>query len=262
MTTRDPSPQWLCIQTRYLFPFVLFPVFVETDRFPFLSHFSSPSSSLQGELISGDQNGSIKIWDLTANACTHELVPEEGVPIRSVSVAADGSLLVASNSKGNCYIWKMENGRDTTDLKPVLKLEAHDTYVLKCLLSPDVRYERDPPSTSSLFPASSFPLPFFSPDDFLPPCLFFSTMTRLLATASADSTIKIWNTSDFSLEKVLSGHQRWVWDMVFSADSAYLVSASSDHVARLWDLQQGETIRTYSGHQKATVCVALNDTGS
>ena len=83
-----------------------------------------------------------------------------------------------------------------------------------------------------------------------------------MATASADSTIKIWNTSDFSLEKVLTGHQRWVWDMVFSADSAYLVSASSDHVARLWDISQGDTIRTYSGHQKATVCVALNDTGS
>lgn len=53
----------------------------------------------QGELISGDQNGSIKIWDLTANTCSHELVPDEGVPIRSLSVAADGSMLVACNNK-------------------------------------------------------------------------------------------------------------------------------------------------------------------
>jgi len=142
---------------------------------------------MQGELISGDQNGSIKIWDLTANACTHELVPEEGVPIRSVSVAADGSLLVASNSKvrfpsiacklwfavililiassvdnrqGNCYIWRMENGRDTTDLKPILKLEAHDTYVLKCLLSPDVRYCPHPPLCQMSHQSFSF---FFFP---------------------------------------------------------------------------------------------------
>lgn len=28
----------------------------------------------QGELISCDQNGSVRIWDLSANACTHELV--------------------------------------------------------------------------------------------------------------------------------------------------------------------------------------------
>jgi G protein beta subunit-like protein len=57
----------------------------------------------------------------------------------------------------------------------------------------------------------------------------------------------------------LQGHQRWVWDCAFSADSAYLVTASSDHVARLWELQNGETIRQYKGHHKAAVCVALND---
>jgi G protein beta subunit-like protein len=28
----------------------------------------------QGELITCDQNGAVKIWDLTAHSCTHELV--------------------------------------------------------------------------------------------------------------------------------------------------------------------------------------------
>lgn len=28
----------------------------------------------------------------------------------------------------------------------------------------------------------------------------------------------------YTLDKVLTGHQRWVWDMAYSADSAYLVS--------------------------------------
>ncbi|KAF9295684.1 TOR complex subunit lst8, partial [Mortierella antarctica] len=71
----------------------------------------------------------------------------------------------------------------------------------------------------------------------------------------------IWKTENYSfeLEKTLVGHQRWVWDCAFSADSAFLVTASSDHVARLWDLATGETIRQYNGHQKAAVCVALND---
>jgi G protein beta subunit-like protein len=82
----------------------------------------------------------------------------------------------------------------------------------------------------------------------------------LLATTSADHTVKLWNCGkDFSLSRTLNGHQRWVWDCVFSADSAYLVTASSDQVARLWDLSQGETIRTYTGHTKAITCVALND---
>ena len=50
---------------------------------------------------------------------------------------------------------------------------------------------------------------------------------RYLATCSADTTVKIWSISqdyEFKQEKVLQGHQRWVWDCAFSADSAYLVT--------------------------------------
>lgn len=85
---------------------------------------------------------------------------------------------------------------------------------------------------------------------------------RLLATAAADNTVKIWNTKDWTLERTLQGHSRWVWDCAFSADSAYLVTASSDHAARLWDLSTGDTIRQYSGHQKSILCLALNDLGN
>ena len=33
---------------------------------------------------------------------------------------------------------------------------------------------------------------------------------------------------DFNHEKTLKGHQRWVWDCAFSADSAYLVTGECE----------------------------------
>jgi G protein beta subunit-like protein len=46
-----------------------------------------------------------------------------------------------------------------------------------------------------------------------------------LATCSADHTIKLWKTNNgLKLDKILTGHERWVWDCAFSADSAYLIS--------------------------------------
>lgn len=121
----------------------------------------------QGELVSCDQGGSVKVWDLSENGCSHELVPEEEVPIRSVTVASDGSCLVAGNNKGNVYVWRIQNGGyeenpsdtleanspnqitpiptvdtpsgDFTDLQPVTKFQAHDKYLTRCVLSPDVR---------------------------------------------------------------------------------------------------------------------------
>lgn len=177
----------------------------------------------QGELISCDQAGNVRIWDLGENKCTHQLIPEDDIPVRSVTVATDGSMLVAGNNvvriypllldlhtpsltnispyQGNCYVWRMIQNRDVTQLVPVCKFQAHTKYITRVLLSPDVRH---------------------------------------LATCSADHTAKIWSVDEkkFTLETALHGHQRWVWDCAFSADSAYLVTACSDHYARLWELSR------------------------
>lgn len=136
----------------------------------------------------------------------------------------------------------MIQNRDMTSMVPVCKFAAHNTYITRILLSPDVRH---------------------------------------LATCSADHTARIWavdpnrplgeangeemsgphpETGALPLKMTLHGHQRWVWDCAFSADSAYLVTACSDHYARLWELASQSIIRQYNGHHRGAVCVALNDT--
>lgn len=142
--------------------------------------------------------------------------------------------------KGNIYVWRMLQNRDITSLIPVTSFQAHNAYVTRVLLSPDVRH---------------------------------------LATCSADHNARIWSvdptaphnvkgnenlpterdSNAFPLESSLESHQRWVWDCAFSADSAYLVTASSDHYARLWELGSQAVIRQYNGHHRGAVCVALND---
>lgn len=179
----------------------------------------------QQELISGDQNGNIRVWDLTANSCSFELVPEVDTAVRSLTVMWDGSLVVAANNNGTCYVWRLLRGNQMmTHFEPLHKLQAHNAYILKCLLSPE-----------------------------------YCEPNRYLATTSSDKTVKIWNVDGFTLERTLEGHQRWVWDCVFSVDGAFLVTASSDATARLWEIQTGEAIRIYQGHLKATICCALHD---
>ncbi|ROV93719.1 hypothetical protein VSDG_06996 [Cytospora chrysosperma] len=188
----------------------------------------------QGEIISCDRSGSVRVWDLAENNCSHELIPEEDVSVSSVTVATDGSLLCAANNNGNVFVWSLIQTFDRTELQPITHFNAHKEYITRILLSPDV---------------------------------------KKLATCSADHTAKIWEVdideatrSDesglprpFPLEATLTGHQRWVWDCAFSADSAYLVTACSDHYARLWELHSQQIIRQYNGHHRGAVCVALND---
>lgn len=79
------------------------------------------------------------------------------------------------------------------------------------------------------------------------------------ATGPTPGTRPLSAPNAFPLQTTLHGHQRWVWDCAFSADSAYLVTACSDHYARLWELSTQTVIRQYNGHHRGAVCVALND---
>lgn len=53
----------------------------------------------QGEVISCDRSGSVRIWDLNENRCTYKLVPEEHIAMTCVSVASDGTVMCAGNVK-------------------------------------------------------------------------------------------------------------------------------------------------------------------
>ena len=74
------------------------------------------------------------MWDLTANACSCELVPEVGTAIRSITVAGDSSLVIAANHAGTCYVWRMQRGAGlTTHFEPHHKLKAHPGESCVCV---------------------------------------------------------------------------------------------------------------------------------
>eukprot|EP00898_Chlorokybus_atmophyticus_P001747 jgi/Chlat1/2573/Chrsp175S00149 len=154
----------------------------------------------QGELISGDQNGNIRVWDLTANACSCELVPEVDTAVRSLTVASDGSMVVAANNNGTCYVWRLSQGNQTTThFEPLHKLQAHNAYILKCLISPDCRYL----ATTS----SDHKVKLWSHQRWVWDAVF-SVDSVYLVTASSDGTARLWDVTTGEAIRVYSGHHK------------------------------------------------------
>jgi WD40 repeat protein len=63
----------------------------------------------------------------------------------------------------------------------------------------------------------------------------FSPDSTLLASASEDKTVRLWDAATGALQQTLKGHSDWVTSVAFSPDSRLLASASGDETVRLWD---------------------------
>lgn len=80
----------------------------------------------------------------------------------------------------------------------------------------------------------------------------FHPLYPLLASASEDATVKIWDAESGEFERTLKGHTNAVNAVTFSpANGSLLASASSDLSIKLWNTETWDCVRTLQGHDHA-----------
>ncbi|KPM42803.1 hypothetical protein AK830_g3718 [Neonectria ditissima] len=72
----------------------------------------------------------------------------------------------------------------------------------------------------------------------------FSHDSNLVASASQDKMVKIWDVAIGHCLTTLEGHQSWVSSVVFSHDSKLVASASQDKTVGIWDAATGHCLAT------------------
>ncbi|EIW84827.1 dynein regulator [Coniophora puteana RWD-64-598 SS2] len=77
----------------------------------------------------------------------------------------------------------------------------------------------------------------------------FHPTYSVLASASEDATVKIWDWETGEFERTLKGHTRAVLDVDFDSKGLLLVSCSSDLFIKIWDTQnEWKNTKTFAGH--------------
>lgn len=179
-----------------------------------------------GALQRASGDNAAPAWDYSSMAEWRRIPAEE--PIKSIAISPDGRI-IAGGGDGKVYLWNDAGELQLTIItEPQLMPEA-----------PKVKPEDDllGQKRPALPTAQKWVrLLVFSPDG------------KVLATAGADSTVKLWNMETGQWIRTFAGHQDLVTSVIFTPDSRAIATGSLDKNIKLWNTANGQLLGTLSQH--------------
>lgn len=202
-------------------------------------------------LISSSRDKSIKIWNVESGYCISTLKGHLDWVRRAIPSPC-GKLIASCSNDKSVRVWDFE--------KKEIKTEFHDhDHVIE-----DVQWAA-PTSTPFIQKAvgatgdsSSNTTTPSSPQS-----SSSSSISRYLASASRDKTIKFWDLQTQSILFTFKGHDNWVRGLKFHPGGRYLLSVSDDKSVKSWDIENQRCFKTLSeAHEHFVGCIDMHSKGN
>jgi serine/threonine protein kinase len=200
----------------------------------------------------GDQT--IKVWDAKTGRLLKTISSLSG-PIIDIAVAGDRVL--SAHRNGDICLWNLGDGRQLNTYR------RNDAEVWSVAfagrMDQFVAASHDWKVAMWNVEASSKPLHIFEGHKNAAQVVAFSSSSRgdVLASGSADKTIKLWNPKTAKLTRTYRGHRDFITAIVFSPDGKYMASASLDGNIRVWSTSSRRLYRSYKAHEGAIAGLAF-----
>lgn len=136
--------------------------------------------------------------------------------VNAIAWGHDGTTLASASDDCTARLWRGTGGSSSKDTYCLATLSGHKKQVYTVKWAPTGEGSRN---------ASSAPL---------------------LATASFDATVRLWDPATGKSVHTLVKHTTMVNAIAFSPDGAYLASGSADRNVHIWNVRTGALTRTYT----------------
>ena len=207
-------------------------------------------------IISGDEDGTIRIWDIEHQTLKHSWQTHQGI-LPCLAAHPREPYIVSGGADGTVKLWHIE----TKQL--VHTFGSHDGWIMCADISADGRYLatgcRDWALKIWDLQTHACVQTIGEDNKALLWSLKFSTDGKMVATASYDAQVRLWDIASGQCIHALQGHTHFIINTVnITKDSQYVVSGGHDRTVRIWETQTGQCTQVLQGHESEIWAVAIS----
>ena len=189
-------------------------------------------------LASGSSDGTVRLWN-TSNWRAENIYEIAEYGVSTLAWSADSAWLLTSDLNG--VVSLIDPAQDA----PVQQIQTDMTETPSQIgWSPtENRFAFNPSIFSfAVWDVETQAILFTKEQDGWSVLFAWSPDGSQIAEASYDSTIRLWNVEDGSLDKELVGHTAPAYNLVWTSDGATLISAGEDSAVWLWTPTEGDSL--------------------
>jgi WD40 repeat protein len=217
-------------------------------------------------IASSSDDETVKIWDWATNASVLTMHGHNG-PVHSVAWSPDGTRLASGGEDSTVSVWNVTTG----DKIHQLLCKSRSESILSVAWSPNGQWlaagrDREASAgygTVTLWDLASLKYRHLRTSDAHGEInsVAWSPDSRLLASATRQLRIEIWDVAAGEKKSTLQVHKNAVYSAAWSPDGEHLASAGEDQTVKIWDPITHDIVTTLYGHKAPVHSVAWSPDG-
>ncbi|MES0384957.1 MAG: serine/threonine-protein kinase [Hyphomicrobium sp.] len=208
-------------------------------------------------IVTAGKDATIKIWDAAQHSLIRTIELDDG---GATALALYGKRALTGHANGKVVLWGLERGEK---LATVQRNEAN-IWAVAFLGDPDRFAVASHDWRVTLWDVrqQSAPLSVLEGHDNAVQALAVAPGRQLLASGSADKTVRLWDLKSLKRKRTYRGQRDFITALAFSQDGKRLAGSALDGRIRLWSTLSRRTLRLLRGHKGKVEDLAFSPSGT